>query len=477
MILMMINFRPILALSLATLAVGAWAHEIDVKDKGSVSRVAGKVAFKMMQFYPGNKTGGIPGLFGDPYYWWEAGAVFGALVDYWAYTGDTSYNPTTSEAILHQVGPDKNFMPPNQSQSLGNDDQCFWALTTMSAAEKRFPNPPNDLPQWLSLSQAVFNTQAARWDKDSCGGGLRWQIIPLHSGYAYKNTISAGCFFQLGARLARYTGNATYAEWAEKTFDWTYNVGLATPQHRFLDGAMAPKNCSDINRLQWSYNAGMYMAGAAYMYNFTNGSGKWKTRIQGILNGTLQDFFTRPPVGPENIMFEVACEPYLTCNVDQRSFKAYLSRFMALTVKMAPFTKDTIMSVLYTSATSAAKQCSYGEDKNTCGQKWYTNEWDKLWGVGEQVSALEVILSTLVGGLDSPVTEAKGGTSKGDPAAGGGGRGIRYTGQNGQGGVDGWVNSKGEFVPHTPGKKDRIGSIVLTVATVLGLLWMAWWMV
>lgn len=35
------------------------------------------IAFKMMQFYPGNKTGGIPGLFGDPYYWWESGAVFG----------------------------------------------------------------------------------------------------------------------------------------------------------------------------------------------------------------------------------------------------------------------------------------------------------------------------------------------------------------------------------------------------------------
>jgi len=159
-------------------------------------------------------------------------------------------------------------MPPNQSQSLGNDDQCFWALTTMSAAEKRYPNPPDNLPQWLSLSQAVFNTQAARWDTESCGGGLRWQIIPLHSGYAYKNTISAGCFFQLGARLARYTGNSTYADWAEKTFDWTYNAGLATRDNRFLDGAMAPKNCTDINRLQWSYNAGMYMAGAAYMYNF-----------------------------------------------------------------------------------------------------------------------------------------------------------------------------------------------------------------
>ena len=44
---------------------------------GSIKNVAQKVAYKMMQFYPGNQTGGIPGLFGDPYYWWEAGAAFG----------------------------------------------------------------------------------------------------------------------------------------------------------------------------------------------------------------------------------------------------------------------------------------------------------------------------------------------------------------------------------------------------------------
>ena len=87
-------------------------------------------------------------------------------------------------------------------------------------------------------------------------------------------------------------------------------------------------------------------------------------------------------------------------------------------------------------------------------------------------------MSTLVENLDPPVTQAKGGTSKGDPAAGGGGRGIRYTGHNGNGGgADGWVNSKGEFVPHTPDKKDKIGSIVLTVVVILGLLWLSWWMV
>ena len=141
-----------------------------------VSNIAGNVAFKMMQFYPGNKTGPIPGLFGIPYYWGKADAVFGlsfypisiyplphnqaflllllqagsndddweviyikpkkAFVDYRANTDDTSYNPTTTEAIVYKVGSEKNLMPPNQSQSLGNKDQCFWVLATMSAAEK-----------------------------------------------------------------------------------------------------------------------------------------------------------------------------------------------------------------------------------------------------------------------------------------------------------------------------------------------------
>jgi hypothetical protein len=49
----------------------------------SIRKVAQKVAYKMMQFYPGNQTGMIPGLFGDPYYWWEAGGAFGVcLVPY-----------------------------------------------------------------------------------------------------------------------------------------------------------------------------------------------------------------------------------------------------------------------------------------------------------------------------------------------------------------------------------------------------------
>jgi mannan endo-1,6-alpha-mannosidase len=118
-------------------------------------------------------------------------------------------------------------MPANQSSSEGNDDQSFWALAAIAAAEMRFPNPPSDKPQWLALAQAVFNQQATRWDTANCNGGLRWQIVPFNAGYNYKNSISNGCLFHLAARLARYTGNTTYIDWADKIYDWMDGSGIS----------------------------------------------------------------------------------------------------------------------------------------------------------------------------------------------------------------------------------------------------------
>lgn len=81
----------------------------------------------MMSYYKGNLSGQIPGLLPLPqdggYYWWEAGAMFGSLIDYWYYTGDSSYNDVTTQAMLFQVGPNNDYMPPNETYTLGNDDQ------------------------------------------------------------------------------------------------------------------------------------------------------------------------------------------------------------------------------------------------------------------------------------------------------------------------------------------------------------------
>lgn len=221
----------------------------------------------MMKYYAGNQTGQIPGLLPGPYYWWEAGAMFGSLIDYWYYTGDTTYNAVTSQAMLFQVGPDNDYMPPNQTKSEGNDDQGFWGLAAMSAAEVNFPNPPADQPQWLALAQAVFNSQALRWDVSTCGGGLRWQIFTFNNGYDYKNSISNGCFFNLAARLGAYTGNQTYIEWAEKTFTWVQSVGLLSDQYYIYDGSDDTLNCTELDHIQWTYNAGVFLLGAATMWN------------------------------------------------------------------------------------------------------------------------------------------------------------------------------------------------------------------
>ncbi|KAH0542584.1 hypothetical protein GP486_008628 [Trichoglossum hirsutum] len=158
-------------------------------------------------------------------------------------------------------------------------------------------------------------------------------------------------------------------------------------------------------------------------------------------------------------MREAACESHGTCNVDQRSFKAYLSRWYAATTQMAPWTAPTIMPRLFASASAAAASCIGGDDKNTCGIIWTSSPpaWDGSFGVGEQMSALSVIMSVLIPNSSVPVTANSGGTSKGDPNAG----------------------SQGDrpvIAPATVKVGDRVGAGFLT-AGILGLMLAAvWWM-
>ena len=247
------------------------ANQLFLSSSESIKAAAKTAAYGLVKFYTGNNTGDTPGNLPTPYYWWEAGAMFGGLIDYYYYTGDSQYNEITTQGLLSQVGPNRDYMTPNQTKTEGNDDQAFWGMAAMSAAETKFPDPPADKPQWLALAQAVFNSQALRWDTQFCNGGLRWQIFTFNTGYDYKNTISNGAFFNLAARLARYTGNQTYAEWADKTWEWSQSIGfIKVPEYYFYDGAHTTLNCNDTNRIQWSYNPAIFLSGAAHMYNFVS---------------------------------------------------------------------------------------------------------------------------------------------------------------------------------------------------------------
>lgn len=183
----------------------------------------------------------------------------------------------------------------------------------------------------------------------------------------------------------------------------------------------------------------------------------WKERVNGIVSGA--SFFFK-----NQVMVEVACEPKGNCNVDQRSFKAYLSRMMAATTQLAPFTAETIMPLLQASAKAAALQCSgtagpHGSRGNVCGMRWTDGaQYDGSFGVGEQMAALEIFQANLVHHSGGPLTNSTGGTSKGDPTAGGSGGSNLMT-------MDAITG------------KDRAGAAIITTLVLVATLFGAFFMV
>lgn len=154
-------------------------------------------------------------------------------------------------------------------------------------------------------------------------------------------------------------------------------------------------------------------------------------------------------------MLEVACETTTVgCDTDQQTFKAYLSRWMAATSRVAPFTEPKIMTYINTSAQAAALQCSGGANGRVCGEHWTAGStYDRKYGVGEQMSALSIIQATLIGAAPHLVTNSTGGTSAGNAAGG--------SGSN--------TNSDGTVIaPVTSG--DRAGAGFITAVMVAGVL-------
>ncbi|KAH7075102.1 glycoside hydrolase [Paraphoma chrysanthemicola] len=336
------------------------------------------------------KTDQIPGLFPDPYYWWEAGSVFHGLIEYSYLTGDSRYDSLISEALQHQTGDYDAFMPPNQTKTLGNEDQSTWGLAAMTAAEVGLPNPPKDL-QWLDLAVNVWNIQAMRYDDQerngTCDGGLKWQIFTFNAGYNYKDSASNGNFFLLSARLAKYTGNTTYSEYADKVFRWSRAIRLVDEEYRVFSGTDDKANCTSMNRIRFTSTHGTYTEAAALMFNLT-GAQTWREAVNGFVKSAsvFQDSARTP------IIVESACEANGKCSIDMRSYKGMFARTFARAALAAPFAADTILNILSTSATGAATGCTTRNANGTkCTFSWVNTTDEPVAGLGEVFNALEVV--------------------------------------------------------------------------------------
>lgn len=142
------------------------------------------------------------------------------------------------------------------------------------------------------------------------------------------------------------------------------------------------------------------------------------------------------------------------------SFKAYLTRWLAATTKMAPFTYDLIMPYLRASAVAAAKQCNGPSPFNdrTCGLSWIKGtNWDGTYGVGQQMAAMSAIFVNLVQKTQAPVTNSTGGTSVGNSAAG-----------------SSSTTTLDAVKPPSTG--DRVGAGMVTTVVLVGMTGMFGWM-
>jgi len=135
---------------------------------------------------------------------------------------------------------------------------------------------------------------------------------------------------------------------------------------------------------------------------------------------------------------------------------------MAITTQLAPWTAPLIVPKLQASAQAAAAVCT-GQATNMCGRRWYQTVWDGYFGVGEQMSALSVFQNLLIDKVGPPATAAKGGTSIGNPGAGGGGDNVDPQTEAALG--------------RTITTGDKAGAGILTALSLVMIIGATWWMV
>lgn len=307
----------------------------------------------------------------------------------------------------------------------GNDDQMFWGLAAITAAEYKFPNRPSG-DTWLTLAERVFYNQKSPkgggWDTTICGGGLRWQKDVWQGGYTMKNSVSNGGFFMLAARLAWYTQEDEYATWAEKVWDWSTSVNLVNNKtwevaDSVSQGTGGPNGCTLPDHTRWTYNYGTFLSGAAYMYAYTNDD-KWLDITNNLMDALFATFFL-PQYGG---VISDRCEPSGQCDEDANRpiFKGLTVSWLADIALIIPSLKEKILPKLQVSAEGAAKACT-GNGQNLCGNRWWGGKYDGQNSMENAMSGSQMMSAIMVKFLDSsskPVSTATGGNSSSDPNAG-----------------------------------------------------------
>ncbi|KAH8726418.1 glycoside hydrolase, partial [Phaeosphaeriaceae sp. PMI808] len=347
-----------------TVVLGQSGIQLDVKSEDSIKSAAKALASGIIAAYKMSlEKINMLGLLND-FYIPQSAIFWDALLGYSFLTGDEQHDETISQALQYYTREYNDYLPTNQTRLyiLTNEVQSSWGLAALSAAEFGFPKPKN--AEWVDYAVNVWNSQANRFDREAangtCGGGLVLHVVPDEGRPYYKESLPNGNLFLLSARLARFTGNQTYTQYANKIFEWSKTVRLLASD--FQVSMSVGENCSLPTNYMPSAAHGIYTEGAAIMYNITRAK-NWTDAVIGLVKSSAL-FHTS-----DNIIIEPYCEKSAKCRGRQLSWKGIFALTFARAALAAPTVADSISKLLSTTAQVAADACTRDADPK-CSFRW-----------------------------------------------------------------------------------------------------------
>ncbi|KAI9330729.1 glycosyl hydrolase family 76-domain-containing protein [Obelidium mucronatum] len=252
---------------------------IDLSSKDSVL-AASKAAMPALKQYFDANTPGNGAWIETIVQWHETGMYFDLFYQYYAYSGDPTYNEWVDTQMQLTVGGNRDFLEGNNpTMSLAgrwNDDIGWWALATMTAAEttKNGIIAPHSIipgmnPTYLEVTNNTYYQMYMNWD-DACGGGMFWsrdrQTRVENSRY-YKSSITNAQHVDMGARLYALTKDEAYLKLSDRVYKWMKSSGLIDSNYAVHDG-IDSRTCL-VESVMYSYHSGEIIAGLSSLYEHT----------------------------------------------------------------------------------------------------------------------------------------------------------------------------------------------------------------
>ena len=235
----------------------------------------------------------------------------------------------------------------------------------------------------FDIAKNTYTEVRDQWD-NLCGGGLYWarnrNDAQLNKA-VYKSTITNVEQILLGVRLFKITGDRSYLEHAIQVYDWLVGPsGLVTGDGVVMDGVRADA-CQEFTPNQHSYNAGLFLGGAALLFEATKDA-KYMQTISRVFNNYEKVFV-------QNNIFidpcEVSGQP--PCRQNQAQFKgvAIYSLNYLYQYSSDSGIKNKIKTWIETSAAAMFNICTPGYE---CSNFWLPTSASRPVDVHNQMNAL-----------------------------------------------------------------------------------------